>query len=191
MKDLKNIIFMVGGFVLLSIYTVRATDNPKIIPESIVSVTSVETSTEMQESETETFIFEESTAEVASTHTADVRIISDEELELLALVTMAEAEDESELGKRLVIDTVLNRVDSSHFPNTITDVIYQKHQFTSMWNGRYKKTYVDDYVRNLVLEELKDRTNSDVIFFRMDRYSDYGTPLFKEDGHYFSAYCTL
>lgn len=188
MKDLKNIIFMVGGFVLLSIYTVRATDNPKIIPESIVSVTSVETSTEMQESETETFIFEESTAEVASTHIADVRIISDEELELLALVTMAEAEDESELGKRLVIDTVLNRVDSSHFPNTITDVIYQKHQFTSMWNGRYKKTYVDDYVRNLVLEELKDRTNSDVIFFRMDRYSDYGTPLFKEDGHYFSAY---
>lgn len=188
MKNLKNIIFMVGGFVLLSIYTVRATDNPKIIPESIVSVTSVEYSEEIQESKTETFIFEESTTEVESTHTADVRIISDDELELLALVTMAEAEDESELGKRLVIDTVLNRVDSSHFPNTITDVIYQKHQFTSMWNGRYKKTYVDDYVRNLVLEELKERTNSEVIFFRMGRYSDYGTPLFKEDGHYFSAY---
>lgn len=188
MKDLKSIIFMVGGFVLLGIYTVRATDNPKIIPESIVSVVETETSTEMQESETETFIFDGSNTEVESTHTADVRIISDDELELLALVTMAEAEDESELGKRLVIDTVLNRVDSSHFPNTITDVIYQKHQFTSMWNGRYKKTYVDDYVRNLVLEELKDRTNSDVIFFRMGRYSDYGTPLFKEDGHYFSAY---
>ena len=188
MKDLKSIIFMVGGFVLLGIYTVRATDNPKIIPESIVSVVETETSTEMQESETETFIFDGSNTEVESTHIADVRIISDDELELLALVTMAEAEDESELGKRLVIDTVLNRVDSSHFPNTITDVIYQKHQFTSMWNGRYKKTYVDDYVRNLVLEELKDRTNSDVIFFRMDRYSDYGAPLFKEDGHYFSAY---
>lgn len=188
MKDLKSIIFMVGGFVLLGIYTVRATDNPKIIPESIVSVVETETSTEMQESETETFIFDGPNTEVESTHIADVRIISDDELELLALVTMAEAEDESELGKRLVIDTVLNRVDSSHFPNTITDVIYQKHQFTSMWNGRYKKTYVDDYVRNLVLEELKDRTNSDVIFFRMDRYSDYGTPLFKEDGHYFSAY---
>lgn len=189
MKGLKSIIFMVGGFVVLSIYTVRATDNPKIIPESIVSVIETEPSTEMQESETETFIFEESsTGAETTTHTADVRIISDEELELLALVTMAEAEDESELGKRLVIDTVLNRVDSPHFPNTITDVIYQKHQFTSMWNGRYKKTYVDDYVRNLVLEELKDRTNSDVIFFRMDRYSDYGTPLFKEDGHYFSAY---
>ena len=181
MKDLKNIIFMVGGFVVLSIYTVRATDNPRIIPESIVSVAETETSTE-------TFISEEPSTETETTHTADVRIISNEEFELLALVTMAEAEDESELGKRLVIDTVLNRVDSPHFPNTITDVIYQKHQFISMWNGRYKKTYVDDYIRNLVLEELKDRTNSDVIFFRMDRYSDYGTPLFKEDGHYFSAY---
>lgn len=186
MKDLKNIIFMVGGFLLLGVYTVRATDNPRILPESIVSVVETEASTEVQE--TETFIFEETTSEAECTHTADVRIISEEELELLALVTMAEAEDESELGKRLVIDTVLNRVDSPHFPNTITDVIYQKHQFTSMWNGRYKKTYVDDYVRNLVLEELKERTNSDVIFFRMDRYSDYGTPLFKEDGHYFSAY---
>jgi hypothetical protein len=181
MKDLKNIIFMVGGFVVLSIYTVRATDNSKLIPESIVSVAETETSTEIS-------ISEEPSTETETTHTADVRIISNEEFELLALVTMAEAEDESELGKRLVIDTVLNRVDSPHFPNTITDVIYQKHQFTSMWNGRYKKTYVNDYIRNLVLEELKDRTNSDVIFFRMDRYSDYGTPLFKEDGHYFSAY---
>lgn len=189
MKNLKSIIFMVGGFTILGMYTVRATDNPRIIPESIVSVVETEASTEVQESETDSFIFDEYDTEAeTTTHTADVRIISDEELELLALVTMAEAEDESELGKRLVIDTVLNRVDSPHFPNTITDVIYQKHQFTSMWNGRYKKTYVDDYVRNLVLEELKDRTNSEVIFFRMDRYSDYGTPLFKEDGHYFSAY---
>jgi hypothetical protein len=189
MKYLKNIIFMVGWLAMINLYAVRASNNPRIIPESIVSVVETETSTEMQESETGAFIFEDSSTDVeTTTHTADVRIISDEELELLALVTMAEAEDESELGKRLVIDTVLNRVDSSHFPNTITDVIYQKHQFTSMWNGRYKKTYVDDYVRNLVLEELKDRTNSDVIFFRMGRYSDYGTPLFKEDGHYFSAY---
>lgn len=189
MKKLSSVIFMIGGFAILSMYTVRATDNPRIIPESIVSVVETETSTEAQESETDSFIFDEYDTEAeTATHTADVRIISDEELELLALVTMAEAEDESELGKRLVIDTVLNRVDSPHFPNTIIDVIYQKHQFTSMWNGRYKQTYVDDYVRNLVLEELKDRTNSDVIFFRMDRYSDYGTPLFKEDGHYFSAY---
>ena len=37
--------------------------------------------------------------------------LSDEEIRLIALVTMAEAEGEPELGKRLVIDTILNRVD--------------------------------------------------------------------------------
>ena len=49
--------------------------------------------------------------------------ISQEEIELIALVTMAEAEGETELGQRLVIDTILNRVDDSHFPDNVTDVI--------------------------------------------------------------------
>lgn len=62
--------------------------------------------------------------------------ISQEEIELIALVTMAEAEGETELGQRLVIDTILNRVDDSHFPDNVTDVIFQPNQFTSMWNGR-------------------------------------------------------
>lgn len=41
--------------------------------------------------------------------------MSKEDVELIALVTMAEAEGECEEGKRLVIDTILNRVDSEHF----------------------------------------------------------------------------
>ena len=44
--------------------------------------------------------------------------MSREDVELIALVTMAEAEGECEEGKRLVIDTVLNRVDSDYFPDT-------------------------------------------------------------------------
>ena len=79
--------------------------------------------------------------------------LSDEEIDLLALLTMAEAEGESEEGKRLVIDTVLNRVDSEHFPNTIREVIYQPNQFTSMWNGRVDRCSVDDEICQLVMEE--------------------------------------
>ena len=41
--------------------------------------------------------------------------MSREDVELIALVTMAEAEGECEEGKRLVIDTILNRVDSGTF----------------------------------------------------------------------------
>lgn len=114
--------------------------------------------------------------------------ISEEDIELLALVTVAEAEGESEYGKRLVIDTILNRVDHPKFPNTIHGVVYQKNQFTSMWNGRTSRCVVTDEVRQLVREELESRTNKQVIFFQMYNYSKYGKPLFKEGCHYFSAY---
>ena len=110
------------------------------------------------------------------------------EVELIAIVTMAEAEGECEKGKRLVIDTILNRVDSEHFPDNVYDVIYQKNQFTSMWNGRAKRCYVKDDIFDLVLEELEKRTNKDVMFFCAGRYGDYGTPMFQVGGHYFSRY---
>ena len=182
--------YILCGYILIGVFVFRSTPekSKEPIAETVVSTS---------ETPEEAFIFSTEESESTEVETVEetpkeseinLRIISEEEFELLALVAMAEAEDESELGKRLVIDTVLNRVDSPYFPDTITDVIYQKHQFTSMWNCRYKQTYVDDYVRNLVKEELQNRTNSDVIFFRMNRYSDYGTPLFKEDGHYFSSY---
>ena len=45
-----------------------------------------------------------------------VDTLTNEEIELVALVTMAEAEGECEEGQRLVIDTVLNRMEDSRFP---------------------------------------------------------------------------
>lgn len=114
--------------------------------------------------------------------------LTDEEIDLIALITMAEAEGESEEGKRLVIDTILNRVDSIYFPDTIEDVIYQKNAFEAMWNGRVDKCYVMDDIRNLVIEELESRTNYDVVFFTAGRYSIYGVPMIQEGNHYFSKY---
>lgn len=90
--------------------------------------------------------------------------ISQEEIELIALVTMAEAEGETELGQRLVIDTILNRVDDSHFPDNVTDVIFQPNQFTSMWNGRVDRCYVKEELVELVQEELLERTNYECVF---------------------------
>ena len=112
---------------------------------------------------------------------------SDEEVELVALVCMAESEGESELGKRLVIDTVLNRVESDQFPDTIEGVVYQECQFTSMWNGRVDNCVVTDEVRELVREEMREKTNSDVLYFRTDYYHDFGTPVMVEGNHYFST----
>ena len=115
-------------------------------------------------------------------------LASDYEIELLALVTMAEAEGESDEGKRLVIDTILNRVDSGYFPDTIEEVVYQSGQFSSMWNGRVDRCYVDDYICELVREELKVRQDYDVMFFTAGGYGYYGTPMYSVGNHYFSSY---
>lgn len=119
----------------------------------------------------------------------EVERFSEEDIELIALVTMAEAEGESEEGKRLVIDTILNRVDSelSYMPDTVYDVVYQKSAFSSMWNGRVDRVEVTDEVVQLVREEIEDRTNYDVLYFHANKYGKYGTPLFSEGNHYFSG----
>ena len=113
--------------------------------------------------------------------------MSKDDMKLIAQMTMAEAEGESEYGKRLVIDTILNRVDSSTFPGTVYDVLYQPYQFSSIKDGRFARCRVKKELYELVVEEVHNRTNYDVIFFRTGHYSKYGTPLFKEDSHYFNS----
>ena len=113
------------------------------------------------------------------------KVATDAEIELLALVTMAEAEGEPVEGKRLVIDTVLNRVDSPRWPNTIREVIYQPSQFVAMSNGRAERCRVTDEVRQLVREELLSRTNTEVVYFTAGGYGRYGTPMFNIGNHYF------
>ena len=114
--------------------------------------------------------------------------MSESDINLIALVTMAEAENQCEEGKRLVISTILNRVDSERFPDTVYDVIYQASQFTCMWNGRVDRCYVKEDIRQLVVEEVISRSNNDVVFFRGGRYSSYGTPFAQVGDHYFSTF---
>lgn len=115
-------------------------------------------------------------------------LATQEEIELLALCAMAEAEGECEYGQRLVIDVVLNRVDDPHFPDTIYDVIYQKNQFAGMYGDRITRCYVKDELVQLVEEELENRTNEEVVFFRTGHYHSYGVPMFQVGAHYFSSY---
>lgn len=133
--------------------------------------------------------YSQNPAKIIEIKTLEKEKYSKEDIELIALVTMAEAEGESEQGKRLVIDTILNRVDSedSYMPDTVYDVVYQKGAFSSMWNGRVDRVEVTDEVIQLVREEMESRTNYDVLYFHANKYGKYGTPLFAEGNHYFSG----
>lgn len=126
---------------------------------------------------------------------------SDEEfyddLELLAEITLAEAGNQSALGKRLVIDTVLNRIDSDAWrdDDTIREVVTHPYQYESYTNGAYTRQEMNEDIARLVEEELLHRTNYEVIFFRTNYWFDWapkatnsetGEPLYEGD-HYFST----
>jgi len=83
---------------------------------------------------------------------------SEYEIDLLARLVRAEAESEPYQGKVAVACVVLNRVDSSAFPNTIKEVIYQKGQFQPVRNGEINKPADVDSIK-AVNEALKEKRN--------------------------------
>lgn len=111
-----------------------------------------------------------------------------DDIELIARLAYAEAGNQCELGKRLVIDVVLNRLDHENFPKTVEGVINQTNQFSPAMSGSMYKHELDRDMVRLVEEELVRRTDPDVIFFRANHYGKYGIPMYQVGGHYFSSY---
>ncbi|WML40001.1 cell wall hydrolase [Neobacillus sp. OS1-2] len=72
---------------------------------------------------------------------------SEYEINLLARLVRAEAQNEPYQGKVAVACVVLNRVDSVSFPNTIKEVIYQKGQFQPVQNGQIDKPADADSIK--------------------------------------------
>ena len=110
------------------------------------------------------------------------------ELELLACLVYAEAGIEDLHGKRLVVDVVLNRVDSDRFPNTITDVIYEKNQFSTVTDGALERAFreVTQECYDAVALELEKRTDTEILYFCSTGYLPYGSPAYQYRNHYFS-----
>lgn len=62
------------------------------------------------------------------------------DLTMLAKVVYGEARGESYTGQVAVAAVVLNRVESSRFPNTVAGVIFQPGAFTAVSDGQYYLT---------------------------------------------------
>ena len=111
-----------------------------------------------------------------------------EEKELLYLVCMCEAGNQSTEGIRAVCGTILNRVDDKRFPNTITGVVYQKKpakQFSCVWDGAFSRWTPTDKVRAAVDAEIENRS-IDSLYFKTKSYHRGTTPIKPIGAHYFS-----
>lgn len=74
--------------------------------------------------------------DVGQNLTVPTATVTSAEKDLLARLVEAEAKGEPYAGKVAVATVVLNRVDSSIFPNSIQAVIYESGQFTPVSNGQ-------------------------------------------------------
>lgn len=108
--------------------------------------------------------------------------ITDEEAIELALIATAEAGNQSDYGIRLVIDTVLNRVEDPKWPNNIHDVIHQPNQYYA--NGMNYVSLQED-ILVMVYQEAEARTDTKVKFFARS-WPRSGTKYIHEGDHFFN-----
>lgn len=108
------------------------------------------------------------------------------EMELIAQLVMAEAGNQDLTGKRLVVDVVLNRVDSDEFPDTVEEVIFQKNQFSVIDNGTFDDAgwTITDECYEAVKLEYEERLNYDILYFSREP-SKYASNHFKYQDHWF------
>ncbi len=96
---------------------------------------------------------------------------STEDLELLACIIQCEAEGEPYVGKLAVGSVVMNRVESSSFPNTIMGVIYQSGQFSPVASGRMAARLAagaNSECRQAAQEVLNGNITVPYLYFRRD-----------------------
>lgn len=92
--------------------------------------------------ESEAVVFSEQTEKDQEPETAVSLDAADKEI--LMKIAMSEAESESTEGKALVMLSVLNRVQSDEFPDTVSEVVFQDTQYSPVLDGRYYSTNPDN-----------------------------------------------
>ena len=101
--------------------------------------------------------------ETQETETAER--FTEKEKYMLAKIAMAEAEGCRIKAKELVINTVLSRIESDMFPNTVEEVIFQKNQFTPISDGRWNKVEPNEECWQALENVLSSSESKDILFF--------------------------
>lgn len=98
-----------------------------------------------------------------------------ESIEILCRIVEAEAGTEDEKGRILVANVVMNRVESSRFPDTVKGVVFQKsgglYQFSPVANGRYYRVTVSEETRKAVEKVLRGKDESQGALYFVNRYA--------------------
>lgn len=125
--------------------------------------------------------------------------LSEDEMEILLRIVEAEAGCEDEMGKLLIANVVLNRKNNENFPNTISEVVFQKEngvtQFSPVSNGRFDSVVISEETKRAVNRALDGEDYSEgALYFAARKFADRDKMkwfdenlefLFRHGGHEF------
>ena len=135
------------GIGTLTVYAAEDTFSGELveaIQNEVVTEDNVETEIPTEET-AEQVVMEE----IPEALTGNSFSLEDQEYQVLLKIVEAEAGCEDTEGRMLVANVVMNRVRNGYFPNTVTEVVYQRQdgtaQFSPVSDGRYSECISGDH----------------------------------------------
>ena len=123
---------------------------------------------------------------VETQETKTAERFTEKEKYMLAKIAMAEAEGCSIKAKELVIHTVLSRIESDRFPNTVEEVIFQKKQFTPTSDGRWNRVEPNEECWQALENVLSSGESKNILFFESCKGNSWHNKnlelVYEEDG---------
>ena len=170
-------------------YEIPSENNDPIVVEN-ATVTLTETKTD---GETENIVSEENIEEVTEPVT-ETKNYTYDDLFYLAAAVCREAGGETDEIQMLVANVVINRVDSSIYPNTIYEVLTQKSQYGTMWKyGVSFPDWADQSIQDHCYDIAKrildgERVCPENVLFQAE--FEQGSGIYKQfgDDYYFCYY---
>lgn len=160
------------GIGTLTVYAAEDTFSGELveaIQNEVVTEDNVET--EIPTEETAEQVVVEETPEAL---TGNSFSLEDQEYQVLLKIVEAEAGCEDTEGRMLVANVVMNRVKNGYFPNTVTEVVYQRQdgtaQFSPVSDGRIDTVNVSQGTIDAVARVMNGEDISQgALFFRSVR----------------------
>ena len=159
-----------SSFTALEVYAAEDTIDSDLIIQS-----GIESGEENVETEIPADESEPAPTEVEAEDYKENNELTIKEYNVLLRIVEAEAGGEDIIGKMLVANVIMNRVNSSRFPDTVTEVVYQKNhngraQFSPTVDGRMESVKVTLETEIAVLRALcgEDSSNG-ALYFRSKR----------------------
>lgn len=108
--------------------------------------------------------------------------VTETEIQMMIRVVMSEASILNIDAMQAVASTIVNRVKSDLFPDSVYEILTQDNQYSMQDNGEPTKECELAVYAALQYECFP----ADMYYFRSGRYHDFGTEYIQIDGMYFS-----